>query len=103
MKFRPTEPFWQAYAQFPREVKRRARQAFRLFQRGAEQPPFHPSLRIRKMQGHPDIWEGHITSKYVFTFHIEKDPDTGETIFVFRVVAKSQVIVSGCSGRCTVV
>ncbi len=91
MKFRPTEPFWLAYAQLPQTVKRRARQAFRLFQRGAEHPPFHPSLRVRKMQGHPNIWEGHITSKFVFTFHVEQDPDTREIVFVFRNIGDHEI------------
>jgi len=66
------------------EIKERAREAFLRFQDGAEDPPFHPSLRVRKMQGHPGIWEGHITLQYVFTFHIEYDPQTGEIIYVFR-------------------
>ncbi len=91
MKYRPTEPFWKAYAQLPPRVKEQARQAFRLFQQGAENPPFHPSLRIRKMQGHPNIWEGHITLEYVFTFHIEEDPDTGETIYVFRNIGTHDI------------
>jgi hypothetical protein len=33
-------------------VKESARRAFLLFQEGAKSPPFHPSLRVRKMQGH---------------------------------------------------
>lgn len=51
----------------------------------------HPSLRIRKMQGYADVWEGHITMQYVFTFHIEKDPKTGETIYVFRTVGTHDI------------
>lgn len=91
MKYRAAEPFWEAYAQLSPAIKQRARRAFQLFQQGAENPPFHPSLRIRKMQGHPHIWEGHITLQYVFTFHIEKDPDTGETIYVFRNIGTHEV------------
>ena len=55
MKFQPPRSFWVAYAQLPPDVKDRARRAFELFRVGAAQPPFHPSLRIRKMQGRPDI------------------------------------------------
>lgn len=91
MKFRATEPFWKAYAQLPVQVKDKARQAFRLFQEGAQEPPFYPSLRIRKMQGHPDIWEGHVTHQVVFTFHIEQDPDSGETIYVFRNIGRHEI------------
>jgi len=28
----------------------------------------YPSLRIKKMQGHSNIWEGRITQTYRFTF-----------------------------------
>ena len=91
MKFQATEPFWKAYAQLPIQVKQRARQAFLLFQAGAQRPPFHPSLRIRKMQGHPGIWEGHVTREFVFTFHIEQDPDIGETVYVFRNIGTHEI------------
>ena len=62
-----------------------------LFCVGAAQPPFHPSLRIRKMQGRPDIWEGHITLQYVFTFHLETEPTTGELIYVFRAIGTHNI------------
>lgn len=91
MKYRATQPFWKAFAQLAPEMKEQARQSFRLFQQGAENPPFHPSLRIRKMQGQPNIWEGHITLQYVFTFHIEQAPDTGERVYVFRNVGTHDI------------
>jgi mRNA interferase RelE/StbE len=91
MKFQATEPFWKAYAKLPKQVKESARRAFLLFQEGAKSPPFHPSLRIRKMQGHPDIWEGHVTRDYVFTFHVDKDPKSGEAIFVFRNIGTHEI------------
>jgi len=91
MKYRAVEPFWASYARLPLEVKTKAEAAFRLFQQGAGQPPFHPSLRIRKMAGHPGIWEGHVTLDYVFTFHVENDPATGETIFVFRNIGTHDI------------
>ena len=91
MKYQPTEPFWKAYAKLPQHMKVRARKATRLFRDGAEDPPFHRSLRVRKMQGHSGIWEGHVTREYVFAFHIEQDPDTGETVFVFRNIGTHDV------------
>ncbi len=33
----------------------------------------HPSLRIKKMKGKEDIWEGTVTKSYRFTFKIEGD------------------------------
>lgn len=91
MKFRPVQTFWEAYAALPTDIKERAREAFLRFQDGAEHPPFHPALCIRKMQGHPDIWEGHISLQYVFTFHIEQDPHTGELIYVFRNIGTHEI------------
>jgi hypothetical protein len=91
MKFRPVQTFWEAYADLLSEIKERVREAFRRFQEGARHPPFHPSLRIRKMQGHPDIWEGHITQQYVFTFHMEHDPQTDELIYVFRNIGTHEI------------
>ena len=43
------------------------------------------------MQGHLAIWEGHITLQYVFTFHIEQDPQTGEVIYVFRNIGTHDI------------
>ena len=91
MKFQPTEPFWKAYAQLSADVKQRARRAFLLFQEGTRNPPFHPSLRIRKMRGYPGIWEGHVTREIVFTFHIEEDLDTGEATYVFRNIGTHEI------------
>lgn len=33
----------------------------------------HPSLRIKKMQGRIDVWEGRITIHYRFTFDRDRD------------------------------
>ena len=62
-----------------------------LFQQGDKDLTFHPSLCIRKMRGHPYIWESHITLRHVFTFHIEQDPTTGETIYVFRNIGTHEI------------
>ena len=51
-RYRPLKTFWEAYAELPAHIQREVRQAFKLFQQGAEDPPFPPSLRIRKMRGY---------------------------------------------------
>lgn len=33
----------------------------------------HPSLRVKKMQGHENRWEGSITIFYRFTFEMHED------------------------------
>ncbi len=90
-QFRPLETFWKSYAGLPTPIKERARRVFRMFQAGVDNPPFHPSLRIRKMAGYENIWEGHITRQYVFTFHIESDPESQEAIYVFRNIGSHDI------------
>ncbi len=91
MRFRRTPTFHIAFRKLPADIQAAADEAFRLFRDGAENPPFHSSLRIRKMRGHPFIWEGRITLGYVFTFHVEHDADTGETIYTFRNIGKHEI------------
>jgi hypothetical protein len=43
------------------------------------------------MRGQPGIWEGHVSEGYVFTFHRENDPKTGEVIIVFRKIGKHDI------------
>lgn len=46
----------------------------------------HPSLNIKKMQGHPDLWEGRVTNSYRFTFQIN-----GET-YILRKVGTHDIL-----------
>ena len=43
---RTTQRFRQAYGKLPEEIRRQARQAYRLFQKD----PHHPSLRFKKVE-----------------------------------------------------
>lgn len=61
-----TDPFLQDYSHPPKEMQRRVDQAIRrLFVNLG-----HPSLRVRKMQGAPGIWEASVTDAYRMTFEI---------------------------------
>jgi len=46
----------------------------------------HPSLRVKKIQGTLDRWEGSITMKYRFTFHFD-----GDTV-VFRSIGTHDIL-----------
>jgi hypothetical protein len=74
----------------PDNIQEVAKEKFELFK---ENPtyPYHPSLRIKKMKGWSKIWEGHVTEGYVFTFHKDIDPETEETIFVFRKIGTHDI------------
>jgi mRNA-degrading endonuclease RelE of RelBE toxin-antitoxin system len=65
MKVQTTKPFDEDYAALPESLKERADKQFILLMEN----PHHPS-RLKKIKGHPNIWEGRITKSYRFTFQI---------------------------------
>ena len=69
MKIQTTRPFDKDYNALPETVKVRADKQFFLLLEN----PDHPSLRLKKIEGHPSIWEGKITKSYRFTFQISGD------------------------------
>jgi len=48
--------------------------------------PHHPSLKIKKMQGRKNIWEGRITKSYRFTFEIKSD------VYILRRVGTHDIL-----------
>ncbi|RCK76797.1 MAG: hypothetical protein ANABAC_3222 [Anaerolineae bacterium] len=78
MLFRRTERFKKAFQALPEEIQEKAFKAFRLM---AENPR-HPSLRVKKIKGSEQIWEGRIDRQYRFTFQFVEEG--GQTIIVFR-------------------
>jgi mRNA-degrading endonuclease RelE of RelBE toxin-antitoxin system len=66
MKVQTTKPFDEDYAALPESLKERADKQFILLMEN----PHHPSLRLKKIKGHPNIWEGRITKSYRFTFQM---------------------------------
>ena len=61
-----TERFKKEFTRLPASLKKRAEKQLALLL----QNPAHPSLRVEKMRGYPDIWEGRIAEAYRFTFQI---------------------------------
>jgi mRNA-degrading endonuclease RelE of RelBE toxin-antitoxin system len=66
MKIQTTRPFDKDYNALPDTVKERANKQFFLLLEN----PDHPFLRLKKIKGHPSIWEERITKSYRFTFQI---------------------------------
>ena len=66
MKIHTIRPFDEDYRELPESIKDRADKQFFLL---LENPP-HPSLRLKKIKGRPNIWEGRVTQNYRFTFQI---------------------------------
>ncbi len=82
MEIQTTKPFDKNWDTLPQGIKRRAKKQFDLLIKN----PKHPSLRLKKMQGYSETWEGSITRKYRFTFQIEGDT------YILRKVGKHEIL-----------
>jgi mRNA-degrading endonuclease RelE of RelBE toxin-antitoxin system len=67
MKLFFTYSFIRDYHALPDQLQKAADKELKLFLDNQR----HPSLNIKKMQDHRDIWEGRITKGYRFTFQME--------------------------------
>jgi mRNA interferase RelE/StbE len=76
LRLQTTRPFDDDYKALPESIKNLADKQFTLLLEN----PRHPSLRLKKIKAHPDIWEGRITKSYRFTFQI-----SGETYILRRM------------------
>jgi len=57
MRIQTTRPFDEDYSSLPESIKERADKQFIIL----IENPHHPSLRLKKIKGHPNIWEGRVT------------------------------------------
>ncbi len=76
MKIQTTGPFERDYDGLPKSIKEQTDKQLSLFLDN----PHHPSLRVKKIKGSPNIWEGGITRNYRFTFQI-----AGEVYILRRI------------------
>jgi mRNA-degrading endonuclease RelE of RelBE toxin-antitoxin system len=76
MRIQTTRPFDEDYSALPDYIKKQADKQFIIL----TENPHHPSLRLKKIKGHPNIWEGRVTKSYRFTFQI-----SGEVYLLRRV------------------
>lgn len=83
MKIQTTSPLDQDYEVLPEEVKGRADKQFALLLEN----PRHPSLRLKRIKGVKDIWEGRVTRDYRFTFQI-----SGDTYILRRIGKHDQAL-----------
>ncbi len=81
MIIRKEKRFQEEFIALPRKIQLRVVKQLDLFL----QNPRHPSLRIRKMEGQKNIWEGHVTRGYCFTFKISGN------IYVFRRIGTHSI------------
>jgi len=66
MKVQTARPFNSDYRRLPNSIKDKVDKQLSLLLSN----PQHPSLGIKKIKGHPNIWEGRVTQSYRFTVQI---------------------------------
>ena len=82
MKIQTARPFDRDYNALPKLIKDQVDKQFALLLEN----PHHPSLRVKKIKGHPSIFEGRVTKSYRFTFQI-----SGE-IYMLRRIGTHDVL-----------
>ena len=81
--YRFSNRFKKQYKVLPREIQQAFNEKLVLFLADRR----HPSLRVKKIQGVENRWEGSITMKYRFTFHLDE-----ETV-VFRTIGTHDILL----------
>jgi len=69
MTIKTTKRFDRDFLKLPANIQSQAEKQLALL----IQNPRHPSLGIKKMKGHLDVWEGRVTIHYRFSFKIAGD------------------------------
>ena len=69
MRIVPEPSFDRDYARLPQRIQEQAEKQLALLLTDSR----HPSLRIKKMEGRGEIWEGRVSRGYRFTFEIVGD------------------------------
>lgn len=74
--------FKKEYNNLPNEIQKAFDEKLPLFLKKMS----HPSLRVKRIQGTKDRWEGSITMKYRFTFEFLKDEVFFRTIGTHNIL-----------------
>ena len=81
--YRFSNRFKKQYKTLPLEIRQAFNEKLALFISDL----LHPSLRVKKIQGVQNRWEGSITMKYRFTFHFDEDT------VVFRTIGTHDILM----------
>jgi len=74
--------FKKEYNTLPKEIQNAFDKKLTLFLKNI----YHPSLRVKKIQGTKERWEGFITMKYRFTFEFFEDT------LIFRAIGTHDIL-----------
>ncbi len=77
-----SKKFKKGYQTLPAEIQKNFDQKLPVFLNDM----LHPSLRVKRIQGTKNIWEGSITMKYRFTFELSDDK------VIFRLIGTHDIL-----------
>ncbi len=60
MKSRTTDKFWKCYDELPAEIRKQAREAYRLFR----QDPYHPGLHFKRVHSAEPVFSARVSRNY---------------------------------------
>jgi mRNA interferase RelE/StbE len=84
-RYQFTRRFRKDYKALPNEIQSAFDGKLKLFLDNFR----HPSLRVKRIQGTQDRWEGSVTMKYRFTFHIDESSAIFRTIGTHDILKRS--------------
>ena len=91
MKFRRTRQFDEDFERLTSQEKQEVKVAFQNVKLALQgNVELFQKHRIKPMQGHKTIWEGHVKINLCFTFHYDKT-ENGEKVCFFRRVGTHDI------------
>lgn len=84
MKFSRSSQFKKDFQNLDPVSQKLVKEKFQIFKSN----PYHPSFKVKPMEGFEDIYEGHITDGLVFTFNIIKN---GDVVYLFRKIGSHKI------------
>ena len=91
MKIRLTQKYWDDLDKLSESDQQEIVNAVETVQLALQgDPQWYSYHRIKRMQGHPGIWEGHVKQNLVFTFEYGKS-ETGEKVCLIRRVGTHDI------------
>lgn len=81
-RYQFSKRFKKEYNNLPKEIQKTFDQKLQLFLKDI----YHPSLRVKRIQGTKNRWEGSITMKYRFTFEFL------ENELIFRAIGTHDIL-----------
>lgn len=81
-RYQFSKKFRKEYKKLPKEIQKRFEEKLSFFLNDMS----HPSLRVKRIQGTQNRWEGSVTRSYRFTFEFYSDT------VIFRAIGTHEIL-----------